>query len=209
MRPPSIMAGKGARVYAYKSSYPTPPGNIVYNPLQNFRNFSVKDPDNNYQTFSDWSLTVKSDLQKRSTIISHGEQYLPGIMSGDISLSGMISSEGYMGYYVGQLVTVELNWSSYFDKTEKKVDTKTLKIPVSIASIDRTTSVKDAYKVSISGKLNFIFDPNKAPDGALVYDRNGTIATSPDLNYYGYIPTTPAIADLSASPSSKQSPFYI
>lgn len=209
MRPPSIMAGKGARVYAYKSSYPAPPGNIMYNPLQNFRNFSVKDPDNNYQTFSDWSLTVKSDLQKRSTTISHGEQYLPGILSGDISLSGMISSEGYMGYYVGQLVTVELNWSSYFDKTKKEVDTKTLKIPVSIASIDRTTSVKDAYKVSISGKLNFIFDPYKAPDGAFMYDRNGTISTNPDPNYYGYIPTTPAIADLSASPSSKQSPFYI
>lgn len=201
MRPPSIMAGKGARVYAYSKDYPTPPGNIGYNPLKTYRS-SLTAPDNNYQTFSDWSLNIKSDLQKRTTTISHGEQYLPGVLSGSITLNGLLSADGYMGYYAGQLVTVQLDWSSYF--TNPLVDTKTIRIPVTIDGIDRTANVKEAYKVTITGKLNWIFDPFNAPQGWLVY--SGTGKTSD----FGYTPTTPAISILSpVNFPYKDSPFYV
>lgn len=200
MRPPSIMAGKGARVYAKVTDYPTPPGNVGYNPLKQYRS-SLTAPDNNYQTFSDWSLNVKSDLQKITTTISHGEQYLPGIISGDITLNGLISSEGYMGYYIGQLVNVQLDWSSYF--TSPLLDTKTIRIPVTISDIDRTANVKEAYKVTVRGKLNWMFDYSNAPQGWLIPSVNVT-------QDFGYTPETPSISVISpATFPYKDSPFYV
>lgn len=205
MRPPSIMAGKGARVYAYSKDYPTPPGNIGYNPLKTYRS-SLTAPDNNYQTFSDWSLNIKSDIQKRTTTISHGEQYLPGVLSGSITLNGLLSADGYMGYYTGQLVTVQLDWSSYF--ANPLVDTKTIRIPVTIDGIDRTANVKEAYKVTITGRLNWIFDPFNAPQGWIIPSTmSGSLNPSSD---YGYTPTTPAISILSpVNFPYKDSPFYV
>ncbi len=202
---PSIMSGKGARVYAYTLKYPTPPGNVTYNPLDTYRG-SLTNPDNRYQTFSDWSLSVKSDLQKRTTTISHGEQYLPGIMSGEITLNGLLSYEGSMGYYLGQLVVIHLDWSVYF--TAGKKNTKNLRIPVTIAGMDRTASVKDAYKVTINGKLNWIYDPFKAPKGWFVRSKESG-SRNPGSDY-GYTPVTPAIrSDSPANAPNPDSPFYI
>lgn len=205
MRPPSIMAGKGARVYAYAKDYPTPPGNIGYNPLKQYRSSDVA-PNNLYQTFSDWTLNVKADLNKRTTVISHGEQYLPGILSGDISLNGLLSSEGYMGFYTGQLVTVQLDWSSYF--LNPVLDSKTIRIPVTISDINRSANVKDAYKISISGKLNWIFDFSNAPQGWLTVPTEKT-SLNPSSDF-GFTPATPAIAaNSSATFPFNDSPFYV
>lgn len=199
MRPPSIMSGKRARVYSYAKEYPLPPGNVSYNPIQQYRSSTVK-PNNDYQTFSNWSLSIKSDLQSRTTVISHGEQYLPGVLSGEISLDGLVSSEGYMGYYAGQLVTVQLDWSQYF--TSALADTKTIRIPVTISGIDRKASVKDAYQITINGKVNWIFDVGTAPQGWLVKE-------GAEEKKYGFIPTTPAIDVYSpASYPLLDSPYY-
>lgn len=181
---PVIAAGKNARVTASQLPYPPPPGqqtppgdfwNTILEPI------TLHDPLG--MLFSSWSLSSSVEMIERTNGQSYGKQYLPCYKDATLSLEGFVSYDYKTGFYLGELVQVQL---LMIGAPELGLPHYNFSIPITITKIDRGASPSTAYTLTIEGVVNYIFDRKQFPSFVLQTLGRGFIPLSPMA---GILPT--------------------